>query len=118
MIAKLSEMQLFKIPVSSSMSIITLVMIWSMAVTGICRYSRGFVYGWYHTITKHKIYEVFYLFAVYKIQNIQIKVACQNNIFIHCVILGKEILKVVFTSLDISIRGSVDCIKNYLKFLY
>ena len=71
----------------------------------ICCYSRGFVYGSYHTITKHKIFEVFYLFVASKIQHIQIK---------DCVILGKVILKVVFTSFYISIWGSVDCIENYI----
>ena len=76
----------------------------------ICRYLRRFVYGWYYTITKHKVYEVLYLFVVFEIQYIQIKVACQNNILIPCVILGKEILKVVFTSFFISIWGYVNSI--------
>ena len=68
---------------------------------------------------KHNIYEVFYLFVVSKIQHIQIKVSCENNMLIHYVILGKEILKEVFTSSYISIRGSVDIIKNYIfSFLH
>ena len=76
----------------------------------ICRYLRRFVYGWYYTITKHKVYEVLYLFVVFEIQYIQIKVACQNNILIPSVILGKEILKLVSTSFFISIWGCVSSI--------
>ena len=82
----------------------------------ICRYSRGFVYGWYHTVTRHKVYEVLYLFAVFKIEHIQIKVTCQNNMLFHCVILCKVIFKVVFTSFYISIRGSQIVLK--LIFLH
>ena len=84
----------------------------------ICRYSRRFVHGWCHTITKHKVCEVLYFFLVFKIQHIQIKVTCQNNILIHCLIFCKEILKIVFTSFYISIQESADCIKNYIFTLF
>ena len=84
----------------------------------ICHYSCGFVYGWYHNITKHKFYEVLNLFVVFKIQHIQIKAACQNNMLSHSVTLCIKTLKVVFTNFYISNRGSVDCIKNYLFTLF
>ena len=84
----------------------------------ICRYPCGFVDRWYHTITKHKVYGVLYLFVAFKIQHIQIKVACQNNMLIQCVIIWKEIFKVVFISFYVFVRESVDGIKNYIFTLF
>ena len=42
------------------------------------------------------------------------EVAYQLNMLIHCAILCKEILKIVFKSFYVSIQGSTDCIKNYI----
>ena len=59
MTAKWSEMQLFKISV---LKFNVCYCISHDMVNGSCRIcfcSCGFVYGWYHTITKHKVYEVF-----------------------------------------------------------
>ena len=101
---------------------ITLVMICSILYScrfAVSRYWCGFVYGWYPTTRKHTVYDLLYLLVVFKIQHIEIKFICQNNMPIHRVILCKEILKVLFTSFYISIRRSVDCIKNYiLQFLF
>ena len=71
---------------------------------------RRFVYRWYHAIAKDKVYEAMYLFALFKIQHMQIKVACQNNVFTAS--LYAKRFKVFFTGFYISVRESIDCIKN------
>ena len=80
-------MHLFKISFSQSLSVITLIMIWLVAVATF----------------------VFTRVGLFMVGIIQL----QKNMLIYCVILFKEIFKVVFTSFYISMLLVCDCIKNY-----
>ena len=84
-------MQLFKISFLQSLSIITLVMIWS--VPHLCLL----------------VWVCLWL----------VSYNCEKNVLIHCVILFKEIFKVVFTNFYISICWSVIVSRIiFLKLLF
>ena len=106
LIAKWSEMQLFKCNLKSFSVCYTMV-------DG--SHSYWFVWVSYLTIMKHKVYGVLYLLVVFKFQYVQIKVACQRNMLIHCH-FNKQIL--VFASIFVSIQGAVDYIKTYIFTLF